>query len=40
MNSDTEVGASRDFTLDVAVTGGSPVEELNMIGTSTILDDD
>jgi hypothetical protein len=40
VNSDTDVGSGRDFNLNVAVTGGSPVEELNMIGVSTILDDD
>ena len=40
VNSDTVVGSGRDFNLNVAVTGGSPVEELNMTGVSTILDDD
>lgn len=40
VNSDTAVGTGRDFFLNVAVTGGSPVEELNMTGVSTILDDD
>ena len=40
VNSDTDVGTGRDFNLNVSVTGGSPVEELNMTGVSTILDDD
>jgi hypothetical protein len=40
VNSDTEVGTGRDFVLDVAVTGGSPVEEIAMTGVSTIVDDD
>lgn len=40
VNSDTAVGTGRDFNLNVTVTGGPPVEELNMIGVSTILDDD
>lgn len=40
VNSDTEPGGPVDFVLNVAVTGGSTVEELNMAGTSTILDDD
>jgi alpha-tubulin suppressor-like RCC1 family protein len=34
------VDGSRSFTLVVAVTGGSPVEEMNMIGAATIEDDD
>lgn len=40
VNSDTTPDSDRDFFLDVTVTGGSPVEEINMTGTSTILDDD
>ncbi len=36
----TTPDATRDFSLDVAVTGGSPVEELDMVGTATIIDDD
>jgi hypothetical protein len=40
VNSNTAVGTGRDFFLNVLVTGGSPVEELNMTGVSTILDDD
>ena len=40
VNSDTTADAARSFTLDVIVTGGSPVEELHMAGTATITDDD
>ncbi len=40
VNSDTALGSDRSFNLDVAVIAGSPVEELNMSGVSTILDDD
>lgn len=38
--SNTDVGANRQFALTVAVTGGSPVEEITMTGTATIVDDD
>lgn len=31
---------SRAFTLVATVTGGSPVEELNLTGTATVIDDD
>ncbi len=40
VNSDTVVGQDVGFTLTVDLTGGSPVEEISMVGTSTILDDD
>lgn len=40
VNSNTTVDGPRTFTLDVTVTGGSPVEELNLTGTATITDDD
>ncbi len=40
VNSNTGSGADRDFFLNVGVTGGSPVEELNMSGVGTIVDDD
>jgi chitinase len=40
VNSDGTAGSNREFLLEVAVTGGSPVEEINMTGISTIIDDD
>ncbi len=40
VGSDTAVDGPREFTLDVTVSGGSPVEELAATGTATILDDD
>ena len=40
IDSNTTVEGARDFQLNVSVTGGAPVEELNMTGTMTILDDD
>jgi alpha-tubulin suppressor-like RCC1 family protein len=40
ISSDTTPGTARSFTLDITVTGGSPVEELTMSGTATIVDDD
>jgi alpha-tubulin suppressor-like RCC1 family protein len=40
VNSDDVGGAARSFSLDVTVTGGSPVEEITMSGTATIVDDD
>ncbi len=40
VNSNTTPQADRTFDLDVTVTGGSPVEELNMVGVTTIVDDD
>lgn len=40
VNSNTDVGPDSEFSLDVDVIGGSPVAELHMTGTSTILDDD
>ncbi len=36
----TVVESTRAFGLDVAVIGGSPVEELNLTGIATIVDDD
>ena len=36
----TTADGPRDFNLNVVVTGGSPVEELNMVGVATIIDDD
>jgi len=38
--SDTTTGVARDFLLEVAVLGGSPVEEVQMVGTATVVDDD
>jgi hypothetical protein len=38
--SNTDAGSSRDFKLNLSVTGGPSVEELNMSGVTTILDDD
>ena len=40
VDSNASVDGARDFQLNVSVTGGAPVEELNMTGTMTILDDD
>ena len=40
VNSDVGQGTDTQFSLTVDVTGGSPVEELQMVGTATILDDD
>lgn len=40
VNPNTLIGTNRSFLLVVDVTGGSPVEELQMTGTATILDDD
>ena len=36
----TTADGTKDLTLEVTVTGGSPVEVLNMTGTATIVDDD
>lgn len=38
--SDNVVDSARSFSLEVAVTGGSPLEEVQTTGTATILDDD
>lgn len=40
VGSNTTIGGDRSFTLNVTVTGGSPVEELDMTGVATIIDDD
>jgi alpha-tubulin suppressor-like RCC1 family protein len=40
VGSDTTVGTDRTFQLEVGLLGGAPVEELNMTGTATVLDDD
>ena len=40
INGDVTVEPDETFTLTVAVTGGAPVDELNMTGTATILNDD
>jgi uncharacterized repeat protein (TIGR01451 family) len=40
VNSDRVAGGDREFWLEVSVTGGSPVEELDMVGVARIIDDD
>ena len=38
--SNTTADGARDLSLEVALTGGSPLEELNLVGVATIVDDD
>lgn len=40
VNSNTVVGGGREFSLNVSVTGGSPVEGLDLVGVARIIDDD
>jgi hypothetical protein len=40
VNPDTIENGDRALSLEVSVTGGSPVEELNMVGVARIIDDD
>ena len=40
VGSNTAAGSNRSFELAVTVSGGSPVQELSMTGTATIIDDD
>lgn len=40
VNSNNVAQSDRDFTLSVSQTGGSPVEDIRLTGTSTIVDDD
>lgn len=40
VNADTTADPTRSFTLDVFVTSGPAVEDLNLRGTATIIDDD